>query len=339
MKRDLIDVKLLSDEAHLSQILTGFCLLERENKHYKINYTKNYESVDSMQHEQFTGPFLLVFYHGKRIVYDLLDGYNMPEVIKYHLAHCDFYFKRSFSEKHNNELGLDFVQKMYPLGFNYHVSCKKHPLDKPEWKEQIKRLCGIESNRWSSTYFSYDKFEEIPQYKDGIFKVLFSTRLWGETELDEMRIEIIRALKTNKDIQFIGGITDSPLARNLAPDLVVSRDFTERRNYLTLLHDSDICIASTGLHESIGWKTGEYVASAKAIVSEKLHYQVPGGFEKEKNYLEFSTAEECVESVKSLIDNPGKLYQMKQTNQAYYSRYLRPDVLVKNTLELVDTML
>lgn len=336
MKYDLIDIKLLSNEAHLSQVLTGFCLLEREVKDYKITYTKTYERAGGVPPEQYPGPFLLVNYHGKKIVYDLLDGYNMPEAIKYHLAHCDFYFKRSFSEQKNRELGLDAAKKMYPLGFNYHVSCNRHPLDKPEWKEQVKRLCGIESNRWSSTYFSYDKFEEIPQYKDEKFKVLFSTRLWGEHALDEMRIEIIRALKANQDIQFIGGITESPLARSLAPDLVVSRDFTERRNYLALLHDSDICIASTGLHESIGWKTGEYVASAKAIVSEKLHYEVPGNFEKNSNYLEFHSADECVGAVQALVSDPQRMYEMKKANREYYLHYLRPDVLIKSTLDIVD---
>lgn len=338
MGNNTIDITLLSNEAHLSQILTGFCLLERKNKTDKITYTRIFEGIGGTSSAQFLGPFLIVYYHGKKLVYDLLDGYNMPQAILYHFEHCDFYFKRSFSSQKNRELGLDAPQKMYPLGFNYHVSCKNHPLDKPEWKEQMKHLCGIEYNGWSSTYFSYKKFEENPQYKDKNMKVLFSTRLWGDRQLDETRIEIIRALRANRDIQFFGGITDSSLAQSLAPDLIIPRELTERRKYLALLHECDICIASTGLHESIGWKTGEYVASAKGIVSEKLHYEVPGDFTKEKNYLEFSAAEECVTAVKSLIYDPEKLYAMKQANQVYYNMYLRPDVLVENTLELVDKL-
>lgn len=336
MKYEKIFIKLLSDEAHLSQILTGFCLLERNNRELKAIYIKDYECGNR---EAFPGPFLLAEYRGKRIVYDMLDGYNMPEAIQYYLEHCDYYFKRSYSEQKNEDLELTLTEKMYPLGFNYHVSCMRHPLDKPEWKEQIKQLCGKDCNRWSSTFFSYKKFEETPKYSKSTPKVLFSTRLWGDEDLDRMRIEIVRMLKSHPGIDFVGGITDSPLARRIASDIIVSRDITERRNYLKLMHECDICIATTGLHDSIGWKTGEYVASAKAIVSEKLCYQVPGDFKEGKNYLEFSTAAECLEAVVSLIADPQKMLLMKQANSVYYRTYLRPDVLVRNTLKKIDKML
>lgn len=48
---------------------------------------------------------------------------------------------------------------------------------------------------------------------------------------------------------------------------------------------SDICIGSTGLWDSIGWKTGEYVAAARAVVNERFVYEVPGGFREGVNYL------------------------------------------------------
>jgi hypothetical protein len=47
-----------------------------------------------------------------------------------------------------------------------------------------------------------------------------------------------------------------------------------------------------GLYESNGWKLGEYVAGSKAIVSEHLHYDAPGNFSPEQNYLEFNSADE-----------------------------------------------
>lgn len=63
------------------------------------------------------------------------------------------------------------------------------------------------------------------------------------------------------------------------------------------MYSSDICIGSMGLDESIGWKTAEYVAAGKAIIHEKMSYQIPYGFNKDTNYLEFSSADECIEKL------------------------------------------
>ena len=90
-----------------------------------------------------------------------------------------------------------------------------------------------------------------------------------------------------------------------------------------------------GLHESIGWKTAEYVVAAKAVINERFHYEVSGNFEIGQNYLEFATADECISQVKYLIENPETVYLMKVKNQEYYQNYLRPSVLIKNTINIV----
>ena len=86
---------------------------------------------------------------------------------------------------------------------------------------------------------------------------------------------------------------------------------------------------------SIGGKTGEYVAAARAIVHEKFYYQVTGNFEEGRNYLEFTTADQCVEAVKKLTDNPQLILEMQRNNYEYYQNYLEPCRLIENTLELV----
>ena len=139
-------------------------------------------------------------------------------------------------------------------------------------------------------------------------------------------------------LQFVGishGLASDYIGDVILVCTIVSPALTERKRYLRTLHAHDICIASTGLHESIGWKTGEYVAAAKAIVSEPLCYQVPGEFREGIHYLPFTTTEECLAAVQTLLAEPYKLFAMKKANEIYYSRYLRPDVLVKNTLEIV----
>ena len=92
-----------------------------------------------------------------------------------------------------------------------------------------------------------------------------------------------------------------------------------------------------GLFESIGGKTGEYVAAAKAIVNERLHYTVTGDFAEGIHYLSFETVEQCLDAVQKLVEDSQLRLAMKQANAEYYRNYLRPDMLVKNTLELIDS--
>lgn len=340
---EVIDIRLYSKEPHVSQILTGFCMLKKKGKlQYKIQ-----ESSASI----IRGAFVEVIYKGKKIVYDVSDGYQDKNAMLELLKQCDFYFKRSFSQEKNEVLGDLAANKMFPLGLNYHVSCPSHPLDKPYWKEWMKQLLRIEHNMYSNTYFSVKRFEEKPKYKNKSFKILFATRLWSPNQflteqlngerryINETRIKIIRLLKKMKGVEFIGGISDNDFSRKIAPDLIMPEKMTNRKSYIKLLHTADIGIGTMGLHESIGWKTGEYVAAAKAIVNETFHYQIPGDFCEDKNYFEFSNAEECIEGVKKLIEDPERLYEMKLANQAYYNRYLRPDRMIGNTLEMVDQLM
>lgn len=336
-----IVIHYLSREPHLSQILTG----------YKALYSNDsivFEDHSSDNVYTHKGPFVVAIYKDKRIVYDLQDGYQFPQSMEYHLEHCDYYFKRSFSEIKNRMLGFSWEGKMFPLGFNYHVSCKRHPLDKPFWKEEIKRLVGIEHNMWSCTYYTPEKFESIPRRCQKP-RVLFMTRLWKEDinlpsevleerrKINQMRIDIIRMLRKMEDeIHFVGGLPDTDLAQNMAPDLIMASKLTDRRNYIKCLRKSDICIGSMGLFESIGWKTGEYVAAAKAIVNERFHYSVPGDFSIGKNYFDFDSAEQCIKIIRSLSANPDQIMMMKIANRDYYQKYLRPDRLIRNTLDLVD---
>ena len=336
-----IDIWVCSKEPHVSQILTGFCMLEKLGK---LQYTFN----GNISSSNVNGAFVKVDYKGKKIVYDVSDGYQDEDSMSRLLDLCDFYFKRSFSRKRNEAFGIEVARKMYPLGLNYHVSCPGHPLDKPYWKEKIKRLLGIEHNMYSNTYFSVRRFEEILKYKRQGFRVLFATRLWEpdrslperlneeRRHINEMRINIIRALKDMVDIDFIGGVSDNPFSRQTVPELIIPEAMTNRKGYIQLLHTADIGIGTMGLHESIGWKTGEYVAAAKAIVNETFHYQIPGSFMKDKNYIEFADAEECIEGVRCLAADPDRLYEMKIANHIYYNKYLRPDLMILNTLQIVE---
>jgi hypothetical protein len=93
-----------------------------------------------------------------------------------------------------------------------------------------------------------------------------------------------------------------------------------------------ICVATTGLHGSIGGKFAEYVCLSKAILSEKLQYAVPGDLREGRNYLEFTTADECVEQAWRLFSDRALRNRLMCNNARYYNAWLRPDMLILNSL-------
>ncbi len=338
-----VKVIVPSNIPHNSQIITGFLILKKQGWDIQIE-----DRSRDAENPFYDLPVVQAEYRGKKLMYDLWDGYQAPDAMKKCLAWADIYFKRSFSAEKNEIFFPAQREKILPLGFNYHLTCKGDPIGEPLWKALAKPLFGRAPDR----YFTPEVFEGKAEKTEGPAKILFLTRLWDDkdpsldeatnrerTRINAARIEIIRTLKARYGDAFVGGINDLPIARELAPELIVPAKLTERKKYLKLLHSCDICIGTMGLHESIGWKTAEYVAAAKAIVNEQLHYSVTGDFAEGKNYLSFATAQECIDAVQQLAENPEKLYAMKLANETYYQNYLKPEVLVKNSLARADALI
>ena len=267
------------------------------------------------------------------------------------LKKCDYYFKRSYSEKENVKFADKIndpqaIKKMYPLGFNYDVTYDWCPInDGVPWKETIKKLLGFKNP--ANAYFKKQVFEQKPNYNGRNPVVFFQTRLWDIPDcypqwkkeqwswINETRLTIVRALKKEFGTLFDGGLIDTPTDRKLAGDLIIPVEETDRKKYIEKMKRADICIGTTGLHMSIGGKTGEYIAASRAIVHEKFYYEVTGNFENGRNYLEFSNSDECVAAVYRLIDNPDLLLNMQNNNHEYYLKYLEPCRLIENTIELI----
>lgn len=333
---NVLTIKYFSRAHHCSQTVTGFHLFCLK---HKIPYIIEDHTCD--ENYPYKGTFIEVNYKTLSLVYDMNDGYQNIEAMQWFLNKSDFYFKRSYSQEYNKRY-LQNSDKIYPYGFNYFVTYKGNPLDGSRCKEFVKSVLGMNHN----TIFIPSAFEEIPYYTEDP-KVLFSVRLWPQDadlsdelncerlQINSMRVNIVRALKCRYGDNFYGGLYDNAVAREIAPDLIIPSKLTTKNVYLETLHKCDICIGTMGLHESIGGKTGEYVAAAKGIVLERLHYDVTGDFIESKNYYSFETMEECLDAVESLYLNPDLLYRMKVENAIYYQKYLRPDRLVEQTLKVV----
>jgi hypothetical protein len=114
--------------------------------------------------------------------------------------------------------------------------------------------------------------------------------------------------------------------------LIADPMLAAKRRYMKLLQSHPICVATAGLHGSIGGKFAEYVCLSKAILSEKLHYTVPGDLREGRNYLEFATADECIEQARRLFSDRALRNRLMSNNTRYYNAWLRPDMLILNTL-------
>ena len=340
----MIRIEYYSHIHHLKQIFTGFHLFGK-----KIG--EKVRLIDRSGGEINTIA-CTVFYLGKRIVYDVQDGYQDFDSMKKLIENADYYFKRSFSEKENRifaeKMGDDTkIGKMYPLGFNYDVTYDWCPInDGTPWKEFIKRTLGFKNP--PNAYFKKEVFEQKPDYDGKKPVIFFQVRLWDIPDsypewkkkqwqwINDTRLSIVKRLKSEFGEWFDGGIIDTPADRRLAPkELLLPVEMTERKEYIERMKKADICIGTTGLHMSIGGKTGEYIAAARAIVHERFYYQVTGNFEEGKNYLGFSDADECVAAVHKLIDDPGLLLDIQKNNYDYYNEYLEPCKLIENTIDVI----
>lgn len=339
-----------SSSIHLSQLFTGFGLLER-GKFLKVSLIKPSKYVPSLM-----GPPILRCVVNKKIkiVYDTFDGATIDQDA---LSWCDYYFKRSYSF-----LEMKENPKIMPLGFNYAVFgsndfslqriiyslgfsyIKKKPKDVVNILVRHSPLSFFLKHSAGKLNASISDFEDIPRF-DLPFRVIFFTRLWdpGRTNnqdliqerefMNTMRVNLIRTLKKNYGESFIGGLEATEFAGKYFSDIVVPDSLTNKKNYLRLLRKSSIGISTAGLLKSNGWKIAEYIAGAKAIVSEKLYYEVPGDFLPEKNYLQFTSVEECINQIERLRD-PEFRFRLMEQNFVYYHRYLRPDMLIWNTLKV-----
>lgn len=343
-------LKYISKSPHISGIITGYIILEKQNN-IDLEIINDSKNRHMYPHEHMVE---VVFNNEIIIAYDLLDGYNISiERLEKYLIKCNYYFKRSYDYENNKNICGG--QKIIPLGLNYHVTIKGNPIDK-NWKNVLKfwakKMTGDKSAVKMSEFY-VDKFEDLPKDIINEPKVLFYTRVWdpeGEIFEDKitdrniieerkyinnMRVDIIRKLKKELKENFNGGLSSSKYAITNYPDCVINADETNRNNYIEMVKKSDICIASMGLHKSIGWKFAEYVASSKAIVSEKLYYDIPGDFKCNINYIEYNSSDECVKKVIQLCKDKKRIANMQRKNYEYYNKFVRPDKQVLYTIEFV----
>ena len=344
-----------SDVEHLQQIYTGYKILH-DNGTLRLK-----QVIPKKYLEDKANPARWVdyrFFNTKvvlndeiTICYDTHDWNRIDEDI---LRDVDFYFKRSFDESYI--AALDHKQKIFPLGLNYRVTSGNADFFRAKrsvfyrGKDRIKTI--LKSLRFDNFLpitetERLDRMESKP-VADLPPKVLFMARAWDPgnvpdksqkaiiEEINETRADSIRILRREFGEMFFGGLARDEFSQKYFNDVVLpDHNLSNKQNYLELLREFPICIATKGLNNSNGWKLAEYVAFSKAIVTEPLCFRVTGDFGNETNYLEFTNTSELVDAVSRLVDSSELRKSIMENNYKYYQNYVRPDALVLKTLRTV----
>lgn len=338
-----------SNSPHLSQVFTGFTLLHRAGKIALSQECRKQDYFDRTkpQHLRDAGHahLLVIVNDNIKLYYDTHDSHEIDEAAAREVS---FYFKRSYAD---HEIPEPFKAKVYPLGFNYLL----YPSGLDDLEAQRSLALGDSSPWGYSQGRALPSFRPTPENMQSAPedvvppKILFMTRAWEPFDhpertkekiserisINETRARCMELLREEFGSSFFGGFLPTDYAAaNYGTVLLPDREIADKENYLRLLGAHSICVATTGLHGSIGWKMGEYVAFSKAIVSERLIHRVPGDFEPGRNYLEFDSPERCAETVRELFSNAASRRRMMKRNHEYYRSYLRPEALIERTLDI-----
>lgn len=342
-----------SASGYLRQIFTGFGLLARHG-------VVGIELERGVQHAG-RGPtkhrLNVILNRVIRICYDTGDR---PALYEDDARASDFYFKRSYdpavvdqrSDRH----------RIRPLGFNYPVYGRGDAAlrrgfwllresnawrDCAAWRQLLRSipvLSSLERSDGGRATSSFMHFEDFPKlHRDP--SILFLARTWNPKEfhfgpelveeretMNVMRAACIRALRKEFGNTFVGGFAPTPHARANYPDCVVGAGITRKPAYVRAMRRCAIGVATMGLYRTNGFKIAEYIAASKSIVAEPIYHDVPGAFVSSVNFLEFATASQCVDAVATLRQDPVRRLAMMKANHDYYHAFLRPDMLVLNTL-------
>ena len=310
---------------------------------------------------------------GRRVCCDTADAnLNTPAEIDALLEkNFDFIFKRSFDPaiarnvKHSDRyLPLGLFCQFFPPHYSIAAvaGCQRTAVSR-RFARAVRILLGRDGVRsLVPCTADADRYWSAGSAPDPDVDILFSARLWGDRKMNpnggyqalplghgacftdapdwkertEERVALLRAFRERfKSRKTVCGVSDSPLARELCPDLVLPHRVTARTNYRRLVRRSKVCVTTTGLWGSTGGKFTEFVSAGKAIVSSPLNHAVPGEFAEGKNYLAFADKEELFDRCEHLLADPEEARLMGLRNAWYYRHYARPDMAVLNMIRIV----
>jgi hypothetical protein len=258
------------------------------------------------------------------------------------LERCQVYFKRSFFQPDVEALPAASRAKVKPFGLNYSCSTIstipaliRAGLSHRPAREKL-QLPRLAYHYWRLRRPS-DFLWEPDRPKERV--ILLQTRVWEPHEavgddaeaINAERVELVRALKKEFGVLFVGGLIPNRLARERYKDLLTNAP-SDPRSYTRLNHTSLIGVYSRGLHHSTAWKLGEYCAASMCIVAESVRNDLPARLEDGKDYLLYRTPEDCLSACQRILDDPGLRDRLRSEAFSFHQQYVAPASHMKDCL-------
>jgi hypothetical protein len=280
----------------------------------------------------------------RRVCFDIHDRSYLffePE-----LKACDVYFKRSHFRPDVAKVPADLRAKIVPFGpiFGPGHHSSPTPLVMGWLRYALAHpRKAVTSFRHLTDFLRLPvtrDFERSPEH-DMPAKVILQTRLWTESEvtaapfapeINEERVGVVRALRKALGDRFVGGALATPFAQKEFPDVVCHWD-TRRSAYLKTMQTCLIGIYTKGLHHATAWKLGEYMAASMCVVASELRNDFAVPFTAPRNYLPFTSGEECAAQCLKLLDDREMARAMVRANHEYYREHVRPGRQLRRWLD------
>lgn len=271
----------------------------------------------------------------RRIVFDIQDRsyrFSTGELEK-----ADVYFKRSHHAPDVAALAPEHAAKVRAFGPVF-VTRSAHSRANLALGA-LRHARSIAALRQLSDYLRLPPTRAFERAADAPAepRVLFQTRLWTDAEvtgeppaaeINAERVAVVRALRSRLGARFVGGLLPTPLAIERHADLVCTGD-TRRRAYLAQMHRCAVGVYTRGLHHSIAWKLGEYLASSCAIVTSPFRNTIP----PELQFIAFQNPDDCADQCARLLDDPDRLHALREASAAHYRACASPPAQILRCLD------
>ncbi|MFL6228332.1 MAG: hypothetical protein ACJ741_06100 [Pyrinomonadaceae bacterium] len=260
------------------------------------------------------------------------------------LRDCGLYFKRSYNREEIAKLPPELAAKVLPFGPTFGCrpwrerglasrwagSLLSHTQRIGGWRT-LSRHDGLRSLYDFAPQSSYRALRPLGEYERGRLiepepRVYLNTRLFPEESeqvaaLNRRRIELVRRLRAELGPRFLGGLIPGELVpadcRTNAP--------ADRRAHVENLNSSLVCVYTNGLHDSVAWKLGEYMAAARCVVGEPLCNELAGPLTGGAGVFFSASTDECVAACLRLVADPELAFETRRGIAAYYASFVRPD--------------
>jgi hypothetical protein len=328
------------DLVHTSLVLTGFCELAARGAIALRYHHPRQESDRWLAGDPMVIVFDVDAAGSRRIAIDLRDGEGISYPI---IERVEIYFKRAFYAPECDRLG-PLGAKIRPFGLNFPCRSARSAVRLLTAIGGPIALTGRSGLHRVQQYLGTAAPEVFEQGPDVPLEpaVAFQPRLWRQDEiaagesdlLNRERVEMVRALKRAFGARFIGGLVPTAFAREHFPDDLTPHS-SKYADYLRIKKRCLISVYTRGVEHSLAFKLGETVAASQCLVSVPLRYQLPRPLEAGRHYLEFETAEQCIDACQRLLDDPVLAREMRHANHRYYREQVEPAAHLARVLDQV----